>query len=384
VLRPTYKEGQILGATDLNTQLDYERLNAVLHERTEHLWGVAQGLGLDVIERTLNDAAKTKYVDVNLAPGRAVDRLGRSIVISEAIPLDPDLFKQQITKPDAQMRTWYPVFVQAIEVPRAGETAPGKCSVALTTRIEESLQVSFGSPGEEIAVLDQQAATVDEAFGTPALNDKVLVGWVKFNPGTGIQKFTEVATQANGIRVRYVGVVASDVVAGGGELTLHTRPGGARYAIQLVEDSAGGCKLKFGKQDGNGAITAVFSVDEQGAMTYGSLTPAPVASTAAESGIAFDGVTLPLPADVTEAQVNQGTVRLHILLTPWAHTPMLRTLPFTNPPGLKLALPFVVKCSVDADRKVRCSVRWQDPGDDKNFVVAPSACTYVIVASGKK
>ena len=43
-----------------------------------------------------------------------------------------------------------------------------------------------------------------------------------------------------------------------------------------------------------------------------------------------------------------------------------------------------VKCSVDEDRKVSCLVRWQDPTSAANFVVTPSTCSYVVVASGNK
>lgn len=389
VLRPTYQEGQILGAADLNAQLTYERLGAVLHERTEHLWGVAQGLALETIDRKTPDG-KARYVDVTLGAGRAVDRLGRSIVVLEPIPVDPDAFRQQIAKPNST--DLYPVFVQAIEVPRAGETQPGKCAVALTTRIEEALQISFGLPGEELSVLDQPAATVDQGFGTPTLSDKVLVGWVKFNadpplPGFAANKFNSVATESNGIRVRYVGVVASDVVAGGGELTLHTRPGGARFAVSIREDSTGCCQLTFGKQDGSGAIVPTFSVDEKGNIVHaGTLTPAPVANTLAESGVAFDGIKVPVPAGVTEEQVNQGTVRLHVQLTPVSQPPKTVILKA----GAKLAFPLVTRCTVDvtSDRVVHCQVRWYDPKaadptDADNYVEFPGACTYTVIATGK-
>lgn len=370
VVRPVYKEGQVLGAADLNAQLTYERLGSVLHERTEHLWGVAQGLTLSPIERQATDPAKTKYVDVNLMPGRAVDRLGRSLVVSDAIPLETQAFKLQVAKP--LPGSLYPVFVQAIEVPRQGETSPGKCNVALTTRIEEGLQVSFGSPGEELAVLDQTAATVDEGFGTPSLSDKVLVGWVKFNPL--INKFSALATEGNGVRIRYVGVVASDVVAGGGALTLHSRPEGARFALSIVEDSTGGCLLKFGKQDGNGPIVETFTVDESGNVNYkGALTPAPVAKTLAESGVAFDGITLPLPPNVTPEQVNQATVRLHISVTPWPHA--MRTFGGAN------IIPIVETCHVDSKRRVSCKVRWLNLTTGTS-IIQPSACTYMLVASG--
>lgn len=381
VLRPIFKEGQILGATDLNDQLEYVRLGAVLHERTEHTWGVAQGLTLTVVTRSLTLASNktVPYVDVSLSPGRAVDRLGRSIVVTDPIPVEPELFKQQIAKRDDS--SLYPVFVQAIDIPRKGETAPGKCNTSLTTRIEEALQVSFGSPGDELAVLDQTAATVDERFGTPKLSDKVLVGWVKFDPTDKVEKFNAIEmSTANGVRIRYVGVVASDVIAGGGELTLHSRPSGTRFAMSIVEDSSGGCKLKFGKQDGNSPVTAVFSVDESGNVMCKSLSPAPVACAPAESGVTFDGLVLPFPTGVTAEQLNQGKVRLHVVLTPWPHAPMKRAMPLG---GSKLAIPVVTRCTFDSEWKVSCTVRWQDPTDADNYVDQPSACTYVVIASAQ-
>ena len=375
VVRPTYKEGQILGAADLNAQLTYERLGAVLHERTEHLWGVAQGLELTTATQTLGGA---KYVDVSVAPGRAVDRLGRSIVVIEAIPLDPDAFHAQF--PSAKPTELYPVFVQAIEVPRQGETQPGKCAVALTTRIEERVQVVFGPPGAEVSVLDPPPISVADGFGTPILTDMVLVGWVKFNGNNNLDKFIDTATQGNGTEIRYVGVVASDVVAPGGELALHTRPSGSRFALSIAEDGAGGCMLKFGKQDGSSPVVDVLRVDEKGNLRItGQLTPAPVSNTQAESGVTFDGFTLPLPASVTDPT----SVRLHIMVTPWPQVPQKMLLPGSG--TAVFAVPAVETCSVDPDTLlVSSSIRWYDPKNAETaFTVVPNACSYLVIASGK-
>lgn len=376
-LRPTYSEGQILGAADLNAQVSYQRLGAVLHERTEHLWGVAQGLTLTTANNS--DAGNNKFVDVSLSPGRAVDRLGRSIVVTTPLPLDPAVFVQQVANPGKT--DFFPVFIQAIEVPQTGSPQPGACAVSLSTRIEESVQISFGRQGSEIAILDQDAATVDQGFGTPGLGDKVLVGWVQFLPDP-VNKFSAVAAKANGVSIRYAGVVASDVVAGGGELMLHTRPSASRFALSIAETADGGCVLAFGKQDGTSPLVPTFSVDEKGNITHnGSLSPAPASRTLAESGIAFDGVRLPLPKGVTEDQFSQGKVRAHILVTPWPHQPAKQVMPDGTTP---VALPFVEFCDVDPNRTVRSAVRWVDPSNAAtNYVVLPSACTYVLVASGQ-
>jgi hypothetical protein len=374
-LRPTFSEGQILGAADLNAQVDYERLGAVLHERTEHLWGVAQGLVLTT--QPSSDSAGNAFVGVTLSPGRAVDPLGRAIVVTAPLPLQPSDFTGQIANPDKTR--FYPVFVQAIEVPRAGDTQPGKCGVTLTTRVEESQQISYGTPGSEISVLDQELPTVDEGLGTPTLNTKVLVGWVQFDITIQGGQFIAVnTTQANGVSIRYVGVVASDVVAGGGVLTLHTRPAGQRFMLSITENSTGGAMLAFGQQNGSNPIVPTFSVDEKGNINYsGALQPAPIAKTLAESGSAFDGVKLQPPAGVVDSQ----KVRLHVLVTP---LPLQPTAGMVLPSGTAtVALPFVETCAVAPDLTVSSSVRWVDASNPANFLIVPAACNYLIVATGE-
>ncbi|HSN27622.1 MAG TPA: hypothetical protein VLT45_15125 [Kofleriaceae bacterium] len=377
LLRPKFSEGQILGAADLTALVVYDQQGSVYHESTEHLWGVAQGLSLTPKDNTTTSET---FVDVSLSPGRAVDRLGRSIVITDAIPLDPSDFVGQIANPDKTKL--YPVFVQALDVEKPGETQPGKCGVTLATRTEESFQVSYGYPGSEKSTLDQPAATIDHVFDTPGLNDMVLVGWVQFDPAlaSGQGRFIGVATQANGSAIRYVGVVASDVVAGGGTLTLHTRPDGSRFAVSISEDGKGGCKLQFGKQDGSNPITSAVTLDEQGNITYtGKLSPAPIAGLQAESGTTTDGMRLPLPVGVTEDDVRNEKVQLFMFVMPLTHLPTSMLLPS----GHKDALPFL-DCSVDpGTRTVTSVVRWADPAHAASvFVVRPNPCRYLIIANG--
>lgn len=371
-LRPNFSEGQILAAADLNLGVTYERLGAVLHERTEHLWGVAAGLQLTPSAQR-DDGNGNKYVDVTLAPGRAVDRLGRPIVITTAVPLLPADFTDQVASPkDNEL---YPVFVQAIEIPRSGETQPGKCAVGSTSRIEESVQISFGTPGSEISILEQTEAPVADGFGTPTLFDKVLVGWVSFR-ATGSRRFAGVATSSGSTQLRYIGVVASDVVAGGGTLTLHSRPDGNRFALQILEDGAGGALLKFGKETGPGKVTSLFSVDEQGNIIANSIKPAPVAKVLAESGTAFHGVVLPLPLEVSDPTA----VRAHIVVTPLMPAPQSIRMVDGS---VKAALPFIETCAVDDQRKVTCTIRWFNRTDFTDSIVYPAACTYLLIATGE-
>jgi hypothetical protein len=378
-LRPKFSEGQILGAADLTAHVDYERLGSVLHERTEHLWGVAQGLALTPKDN--QDAANNKYIDVELSPGRAVDQLGRSIVVMAAMPLEPKTFLEQIANPDRNKL--YPVYVQAALVDKVGDTQPGKCGITLVTRQEESVQVSFGNPGSEIAVFDRELVTVDQGFGKQTLNDKVLVGWVQFDPkiSNNEGRFTALATQANGVSVRYVGVVASDVVAGGGTLTLHTRPSGQRFMVSIAENPQGGCVLAFGKQTGTDPIVPVFTVDDKGNVRFeGALSPSPIAKTLAGSGLAFDGGKLPLPSGVTQPDVDDDKVLLHMSVTPLPLQPTSMTMPDNT---IVEAIP-LIECSVDPDtRIVRSVVRWADPTKAaSNYFEEPNPCRYVIIASG--
>lgn len=222
LLRPTFSEGQILGAGDLNAHVAYDRLGAVLHERTEHLWGVAAGLELVATPRT--NAAGDRYVDVRLMPGRAVDRLGRVMVVTDAQDVEPSLFTDQIASPTATDR--YPVYLQAVERPRPGDTRPGACGIAPPSQVEESFQLSFGGPGSEISILEQQPAPVEDGFGVPGILDKVVVGWVTWNPDPKLNRFASVETASDGRGIRYAGVAASEVVAQGGALGLRTRPSG--------------------------------------------------------------------------------------------------------------------------------------------------------------
>ncbi|HWO25311.1 MAG TPA: hypothetical protein VNO30_41510 [Kofleriaceae bacterium] len=372
VLRPTFSDGQVIGASDLNAHVDYDRLALGLHERTEHLWGVASGLSLREIPHTMEGET---YCDVELSPGRAVDRLGRAIVAIEPRLLDPRELESRIT--GAQTETdVYPVFVQALDIEHTGQTRPGKCAVGQVSRIEEGLLISFGAPGSEIPLLEQRPATVNEELGAPPAGDKVLVGWVTWNKKLG--RFRTVETSVKGRGVRYVGVVASEVVAGGGALGLRTRPSGARYALTLTENSTGGCELRFGKQDGPLPPSPTFTIDDKGNVTYaGTLSPLPAANVLAESGVIFHGLRLPLPAGVDEDQVSSGKVRLHAVLAPLLQVPA--SIKASAP------IPVVQQCSadVDGDRRVRCIVRWYDLAHPtQDFVELPSACSYLLVASG--
>ncbi|HEY6033640.1 MAG TPA: hypothetical protein VIV58_05250, partial [Kofleriaceae bacterium] len=262
----------------------------------------------------------------------------------------------------------------------------GKCSVSVITRYEESVQVSYGNPGSELALLDQVLPTVADGLdttNTPGLTAKVLVGWVQYDKDINGGQFIGVnTTAANNTTIHYVGVVASDVVAGGGVLTLHTRPDGKRFVLSITENATG-ATLAFGQQDGSNPVVPTFSVDEKGNVTYaGTLSPAPVAKTLAGSGVIYDGLKIPLPPGVTETDISNG-VQLHVHLTAVPQGPRQLFLHSGQP--AVTAFPILLKCSVDmtTDRVVHCQVRWFEATHPGRSIDLPGACTYLVVATGK-
>ena len=107
--------------------------------------------------------------------------------------------------------------------------------------------------------------------------------------------------------------------------------------------------------------------------------------TQVESGVATDGMILPLPTGVSQKQVDDGDaiIQAHI---------SLRLTGRTTPPGITdpaeqwTASP--LETWVDTDRRVHCRVRWQRVIAAVAPVLRvedhPAACNYVILASLKE
>src|SRR5262245_17743464 len=76
--RPIYFRGQLLDETDFQAEQDYHRNARILHNLKFHYWGVVQGL-------TVTRQSDTQ---VSVAPGLAIDSLGREISLGEAAVLD--------------------------------------------------------------------------------------------------------------------------------------------------------------------------------------------------------------------------------------------------------------------------------------------------------
>jgi len=89
------------------------------------------------------------------------------------------------------------------------------------------------------------------------------------------------------------------------------------------------------------------------------------------SGTATDGMRLPLPAGVTPEQVADGRVALHLHVTP-------RVPPSAPPSPTMVHSP--VEATVDGDRRVRCRVRWFEPGTTA-VLERPGAVDFLVLAT---
>ena len=95
-----------------------------------------------------------------------------------------------------------------------------------------------------------------------------------------------------------------------------------------------------------------------------------------ESGVATDGMLLPLPPGITGEQITAGAVVIQAHVTP-------RIQP---PAGLAPAekwFPHFYECLV-TDRRVRCRVRWISSTNTANFEDLPGVCDYVLMAFPRK
>lgn len=364
--RPTFHEGQILGASDLDGVVEHARNALSRHERYAHTAGIAGGLELGGADD-----------DVTLSAGVAIDAGGRQIVVGADIDLIADEFAQ-INGADVDEKAWYPVFVRGRDQigVDSGSTFDRCGTGSGATTVSEMATVEYGRLGDARNLPDPFPGTV--ADGPAEISGRVLVGYVKWSPSTG--RFTETATAPPGeVPVAFVGVAAAVVApARGGRVEIRTgsTPATSMPAVR-VDDGDGG-SLAFGLLDGSGGMEELFTVDASGNVTAkGTVFEGSLVSGSAqvESGVATDGVRLPLPAGVTEEQVDSGAVTIHTHLTPM--------VPATARPATAGDwVEVTVECEADADRRVRCQTRWIDLGGVAAAQAAlPGACRYLLVAA---
>lgn len=370
--RPSFYEGQILAGADLNAAVDHARGQAARHERYLHLWGIAQGLDLKGDDK--KTAAGVAYKEITVTAGMAVDASGREIVVPADTRLPDEVFDQLNVSvgqlPGAVV--WYPVFVTGRDsVPAAPALSVGQCGSSEPKRRREDIQLDFGRPGDEAKEQDE-AAIADGPDSGSATPRRVLLGFVLWN--TAIAKFSDVKPAHEGIGRRYAGVQADTVASRGGKLALRTRSAVTKGKPGLALSEDGDGLLAYGPLTAAGAIVPVFSVNAKGDLTIagkfeGAVTPG---SVQVQSGVAMDGLILPLPPGITQEMLDEGKAIAHVHVT--------SRVPPSAPPDTTagwVAIP--IECGVDAARRVRCTARWTKLAGLTTDL--PGECDYLVLVS---
>ncbi len=372
--RPTFFEGQIVAADDLNAVVETWRAALARHERHLHLPGIAFGLALLGAERqTLNGET---YQDVTVEAGLAIDGTGRHLILPGAERLSEDAFDQlniAINDPLA----WYPVFVIGRDETSAASDAPFvACSSAEPTRVQEIAEITFGrvedaaDPGN-IAVTDVTAAPSGQSGGRTW---RTLLGFVQWN--AAIKRFSGVQDSHDGVGRAYAGVLADDVVARGGRLAMRSAARGTN-GTPVVEVDARTGELRFGAQNSSGAVVPVLTVKANGDLVaMGRISGAIAKGVQIQTGSAFDGMLLPLPAGISQAQVDAGEVIVQASVSPHYGQAALPALGADNQFWLMTPL----ECRV-VDRRVLCRVRWISTNNlGGSPLVLPGVCDFVVMA----
>jgi hypothetical protein len=116
-----------------------------------------------------------------------------------------------------------------------------------------------------------------------------------------------------------------------------------------------------------------MKVDADGNLTVsGKIVGALAGGVQVESGVATDGMLLPLPPGITQKQIDDGAVVVQTHVTPR----------FQSPPGLAASekwFPHVYECVAD-DRRVRCRVRWIQTQGGSGTLDLAGVCDYVLMA----
>jgi hypothetical protein len=373
--RPSFYEGQILGAADLQAAVDHAAGQMARHERYLHLWGIASGLALAKQDRSTAGTPPVPYVEVTIQAGVAIDGTGREVVVADDTPLSEADFDQANVIGGTSATDWFPVFLvggdQAGLVPSFGSLG---CSTGAATRTQEAFGIQFDRPGKASGIDNQTAKAASDGPGSNQW--RVLVGFVQWD--RTISKFKDIATKDQGIGLRYAGVRADEVAARGGALVLRTAGRTEAGKSAVIMDDANGGELRFGLQNAAGVVTPVFTVNAKGDVKaegkiQGAVTPN---SVQVQSGTAMHGVVLPLPPGVTEEMVAPGKGTVHIHLTPRMDLTPLRP----TAAGLWVSIPF--QSYVDSDRRLHCELRWLNVNSTPVSIQdLPGLCDYLLVVA---
>ncbi len=372
--RPVFYEDQILGAADLTSTVEYSRSQQARHNRYLHLCGIAQGLEFTSVEA---GESNDKYKIITLSPGMAIDGWGREIVVPQAERVSEDKFYQlNLTVGlvgDKLTATWFPVYLvgQEQSAPQSSFNTSSSCGNSLATRQIEGYDITFGRP---ITVQDldtQDAANVTNGAGKGGW--KILLGYVSVNENG--DKFTDFKYEVNGFGRRYAGVQADEIAARGGTLKMRTQsadPTGKAMAVILNEEKEG--LLQFGSLNAQGEIAPVFTVDAQGNVEAagkiaGAVTPG---SVHVQSGIARDGLLLPLPPGIKGEDIDSGKVTL------FSHVTLHHSRELEEH-SKEICIPET--CYVDKNRRIHCTVKYISLTDPKKIEYRARSCDYLTIVS---
>jgi hypothetical protein len=431
IQRPRFFEGQVLASTDLTATIDYARGEQARHDRLVHEWGIVDGLQLIA-------TAQGGFVTVRVSAGLAIDGTGREIVVPNDQILDEKLFARSnvaVGDPTAL----YPVLLAGVDAAGLPVAATRSCTAAQASRTVETWKLAFGAPGDETKLAGTQTSPHVEQGAGGAVDQPrwwIVLGFVAWDPIQ--QRFTSISERANDVGRRYVGVRADEVTGQGGRLVLRARmaatkgapiatlaqtPAGGALTLALdngtggtvpkvvattdgtlesdtgklvlragaanmigkpmarLDETAAGGTFAFGLQDASGNSSRLLEVDEQGNLTIAGIFRGLFGGAVRlASGTATDGVILPLPDGITDAQVASGAVALHIMVIPRA--------PGAAPYDADLVhYPYWVghasSAGVDALRRVFCKIQWlgfHSGGGAPHHEVLAGAVDYLVAA----
>ena len=368
IARPTFYEGEILPAADLGATVDYPRNQMARHARYAHSWGIQTGLNLTFANKT-----------VTLSAGIATDGTGREVVVPADVPLDPTTFDV----PLSNASTWYPVFLNGVDQTASPSSSlNGACGGSQSTSMQETYIISFGAPGSELQVSEQTAPTItDGPDGGTSEVWLILLGFVTFDSTNSVFTGTVAVNPGSDIGPQYVGVNASEVVSSSGSLLLATHPPAAPGSNPVIgmelQESATGGQLVFGKLGTNGAIaTPAMTISASGDLTLTGQFKSMVkpGSIQVQSGVAFDGMILPLPVGIASTNISTANIYTQVSV----HYENL-----SAPSGLTLPVAFPLQCTVDSStRLVNCRLRWWDASNWATpFKDAPAPCDYIVIVA---
>jgi Chaperone of endosialidase len=236
--RPTFSNGQYIGADDLNEAVDYAR------DKTERLalsgmtWGIATGLAL--VEIPGATGATQMYIE----PGIAWDGYGRAIVVSSPAQVTADLFA---SLPSGNQKVWLKystLYTQMISpgfqtcgagdpVTRIAETYAIVTTSPTVVQQDDGVVlngVTVPDPRNMLIAFDAAAAVVldgsapHQLFLDDSAEWLVPIGIVSYNAATGtFNPRTPAQLALNRVARRYIGAIAESLLAADGVLRLRDR-----------------------------------------------------------------------------------------------------------------------------------------------------------------